>query len=136
MQLIRRPLAGAAIIVLLANSAMAAAATTVSQPINPLTAVSVYGTQASAQAVCTQAASSAAAAGAAVAAQGQGNCVLPATDAPPLIGQSAAPPPPLPGPGFGAHWLLMGLAAIVLVAGISTLFGDDDDGAPTPISPS
>lgn len=115
---------------------MAAAAPLISQPTSPLVAVSLFGTQASAQAVCAQGASSAAAAGAAVAAQGQPGCVLPATDVPPPVGQAPAAPPPLAGTNFGVNWLLLGLGAIALVAGISTLFDDDDDVDITPVSPA
>jgi len=124
----------AASFALCVSPTMAAAATTGAQPISPLSAVSVFGTQASAQAVCTPAV---AAAGAAVAAQGQPGCVLPATDAAPPVGQ-AAPPPPLPPSGdFGINWLLAGLGALALIAGVATLFiDDDDDGVNVPISPA
>lgn len=107
---------------------MASAATSASQPISPLIAVSLFGTQASVQAVCSQAAS-------AVAAQGAAGCVLPATDAPPPIAQAPVSQP-LAGANFGVNWLLLGLGSIALLAGISTLFNDDDDGDDRPISPN
>ena len=124
--------AAVAAFALCASPTMAAAAAP-SHTINPLAAVSLFGTPASAQAVCSQAAS-AAATGAAVAAQGQAGCVLPATDAPPPVAE-APPPLPLGTTNFGVNWLLLGLGMLALVAGISTLF-DDDDVDITPISPS
>jgi hypothetical protein len=104
----------------------AMAATSSIQPISPLIAVSVYGTQASAQTICAQGA--AAAAAAAAAAQGQSGCVLPATDVPPPVA-SGPVPPPLPTGNFGINWLLAGLGALALIGGLSTLFDDDDDEA-------
>ena len=100
-----------------------AAMTTAHQPVSPLVAVSVYGTKASAQIICSQGAS-----GAAAAAQGQAGCVLPATDAPPPVTQETAPPPPPTEGGIGGvGWLLAGLDALLAIAGIATLFDDDDD---------
>ena len=115
---------------------MATAATTAHQPVSPLVAVSIFGTQASAQAVCSQAASAAAAAGTAAAAQEQTGCVLPATDVPPPVGEAPVPPPLLPGTNFGVNWLLLGLGALAAIAGLSTLFDDDDDVDITPVSPN
>ncbi len=111
-----------------------AAATGPGQSLRPLAAVGLFGTPASAQAVCAQAASATAAAGAAVAAQGQAGCVLPATDAPPPVAEGPAPLQ-LGTTNFGVDWLLLGLGMLALVAGISTLF-DDDDLDIAPISPS
>ena len=119
----------AAAFALCATPTMAAAPSTAIQSVNPLIAVSLYGTQAAAQAVCS----------AAQAAQGAAGCVLPATDAPQPPGQSALPPPPLPpsGGNFGINWLLLGLGSLALLAGLYTLFDDDDDdGAVAPISPN
>ena len=135
MQPVLKTLAGAAAALALCISPTMAAAATISyQPISPLVVVSVFGTQASAQTVCSQAASAAAAAGAAAAAQGQAGCVLPVTDLPPPVGQAPAAAPPTG--NFGVNWLLLGLGTIALLAGISTLFDDDDDVDITPISPS
>lgn len=127
--------AAAAAFALCITPTMATAATTAHQQVSPLVAVSIFGTQASAQAVCSQAAP-AAAAGAAAAAQGQTGCVLPATDVPAPVVEAPVPPPPLPGTNFGVNWLLLGLGALALIAGISTLFDDDDEVDITPISPA
>ena len=135
MQSSLHKLAGAAVAFTLCISpTMAAAATTATRPINPLTAVSLFGTQASAQSVCTQSTSAAAAAGAAVMAQSQAGCVLPAIDSPPPIGEAVAPAPPTG--NFGINWLLLGLGSIALLAGVMTLFDDDDDGFAVPVSAS
>lgn len=108
--------------------------------IDPLVALSVFGTSESRAAVC--AAGAAAAAAAASAAQGAGSgCVLPVVDAPPPPPVSeAAPPPPLAAApavagGIGALPLLAGLAAIVGFAAL-VLTGDEEDGEIIlPISP-
>ena len=97
------------------------------QPINPLVAVSLFGTQASAQTVCSQGASAVAAAGAAAAAQGQAGCVLPARDAPPPVSEALPPPPPPPTGDYGINWILLGLGLLAFFGGLSTLFDDDDD---------
>jgi hypothetical protein len=119
----------AATFALCVSPTIATAATTPAiQPVSPLVAVSVFGTQASAQIVCSQGASGAASAGAAAAAQGQAGCVLPATDLPPPVSQGVVPPPPPRGGGLdGVGWVLAGLDALLVIAGISTLFDDDDD---------
>ena len=134
---------GAAAFALCISSTMAGAATVTTpvQPINPIIALSILGTQASAQAVCSQAAAAAGAAGAAIAAQGQARCVLPATDVPPAVAEGAPPPvplapPPPPAANFGINWLLLALGSFALLAGLSTLFDDDDDEEPAPISPA
>jgi len=116
---------------------VAAATPTAYQAISPLIAVSAFGTQASAQTVCSSVANSAAAAGAAVAAQGPAGCVLPAGEAapPPVVGETMAPAPVGPGWDLGTS-ILLGLGGLFLVAGIVTLFDDDDDdGGNIPISP-
>lgn len=120
--------ATAAALALCVSPTMASAATTVpARPISPLVAVSLFGTQASAQQVCGNAASAVAAAGAVAAAQGPAKCVLPATDAPPPPMQSEPLPPPPPGGNYGINWLLAGLGLAALIGGLSTLFDDDDD---------
>lgn len=133
MQLFRmKTFAGAAAaLALCASPTMAAAATAAPvQSMNPLVAVSVFGTQASAQTVCNPA-TAAAAAGAAVAAQGQAGCVLPATDAPPP--PQAAPPPPVQTSGFGISPIILGLLGIAALAALIASSNDDSD---SPSSPS
>ena len=118
---------------------MAVAATGASQPVNPLVVLSVFGTQGAAQAVCSQGALAVASAGAAAATQAAPGCVLPATDVAPTppLGQAAAFPPLPPSGNFGVNWLLLGLGSLALIAGLATLFDDDDDdGASVPISPA
>ena len=121
----------AAAIALCVSPTMATAATSAAPTVNPLVAVSIFGTQASAQQVCANPATAAAAAGAAAAAQGQAGCVLPATDAPP-------PPPPEAAPlpratGFGIAPVLLGLLGIAALAALIAGSNDDSD---SPVSPS
>jgi len=123
-------------VALCASSTMAtAAAAPMVRPISPLVAVSVYGTQASAQAVCANGASAAAAAGAAAAAQGQAGCVLPAVDAaaPPPVVEGVPPPPP--GGDFGINWVLAGLGALILLGAIIAATSEDEDETGEPLSP-
>jgi hypothetical protein len=120
----------AAAIALCVSPTMAAATTAVSgQSLSPLVAVSVFGTQASAQTVCTQAAGTAAAAGAAVAAQGPANCVLPAVDTPPPPPVTEAPPAPR---GFGISPILLGLLGL---AALAALIAGSNDDSHSPASP-
>lgn len=132
-------LGAAAALALCASPTIASAATsTAFQPVSPLVAVSVFGTQASAQAVCTGSAAAASAAGAAVV-QAQPNCVLPVADAaPPPVSDAVAPPPPAA--NFGIPPVLLALAGLALVGGILAAMSEDDDDEarfpPTvPISP-
>jgi hypothetical protein len=114
---------------------MAIAGTTASiHSVNPLVAVSVFGTQASAQQVCNPA-TAAAAAGAAVAAQGQAGCVLPATDAPaPVVSDAPYVQQPSTGGGLGISPIILGLLGIAALAALIASSGDDDSDSPT--SPS
>lgn len=114
---------------------MASAAVAPVQSINPLVAVGVFGSAASAQAACGSAASAAAAAGAAAVAQGQPNCVLPVVDAPPPVPVAEAPPAVLPpaGGGIGIAPILLGLLGI---AALVALLAKDDDGDEAPASPN
>lgn len=123
--------ASAAAFALCMSPTVAAAATTAPmQSVNPLVAVSLFGTQASAQQVCNPAVA-AAAAGAAVAAQAQPGCVLPAVDAPPPPPQ-AAPPPPVRTGGFGISPIILGLLGIAALAALIAGSNDDSD---SPVSP-
>lgn len=122
--------ASAAAIALCVSPTMAAAATTTSlQSVNPLVAVSLFGTQASAQQVCNPA-TAAAAAGAAVAAQGQPGCVLPAVDTPP---PPQAATQPVRTSGFGISPIILGLLGI---AALAALIASSNDDSKSPASPS
>ena len=124
----------AAMFALCMSPTMATAAVTAPhQSISPLVAVSVFGTQASAQQVCNPA-TAAAAAGAAAVAQAQPGCVLPAVDVPPPPVVSQAPPPLAPtGGGFGIAPILLGLLGIAALAALIASGNDDSD---SPVSPS
>ena len=123
---------------LLASTAASAAPRTV----DPLVALSVFGTSESRAAVCAAGANAAAAAGAAVAAQagtGRTGCVLPVVDAaPPPIVTEAAPPPPMavaPVAVAGSVFpLLLGLAAVVIAA-VVLKHNDSNGEINLPISP-
>ena len=125
----------------------ASAASAAPRTVDPLVALSVFGTSESRAAVCAAGAQAAAAAGAALAAQaapGQG-CVLPVMDAvtPPVVTEAAPPPPPAAvapvavagGSSIGALPLLVGLAAIVAFAAIVLKNNDSDGEINLPISP-
>lgn len=124
--------AAAALALCLSPTMASAATSSAIQPINPLIAVSVFGTQASAQTVCANTASAAAAAGAAAAAQAQENCVLPAVDTPPPPPPAAVPPPPQVS-GLGISPVLLGLLGIAALAALIAFSNDDSD---SPESPS
>jgi len=90
------------------------------QPVNQLVAVSAFGSQASAQVVDSQALPAASAAQIAVMAQGASFDTE---------RRSAT--------NYGINWPLLALGTFFLLAGLYTLFvnDDDDDGAQVPISP-
>lgn len=135
---------GAALVaVATAFTTTAAAAPSQAPVLDPLVAVSVFGTQSSQAAVCaagsqaaTAAAASAATAAATTAQAGPGGCVLPVGGVapPPAVGLGPAVAP-MAGSGIGILPLLLGLAAVAGLAAL--LLRDDDDGAfdLTPISP-
>ena len=125
----------------------ASAASAAPRTVDPLVALSVFGTSESRAAVCAAGAQAAAAAGAALAAQaapGQAGCVLPVMDAaPPPVVTEAAPPPPAAvapvavggGGTIGALPLLVGLPAIVAIAAVVLKHKDTDGEINLPISP-
>ena len=122
----------------LSGQAVAAAPQYRAARIDPLVALSVFGTAQSQAAVCAPG-TSAAVAGAAAAAQGQApGCVLPVT-APPV---AAVPPPayvaPVAAPAtLGTLPILLGLAAIVAaIAALAASGGGKGSGDLTPISPA
>jgi len=132
MHVSRKVVGAAAALALCFSPTMATAATAVPAPtVNPLVAVSIFGTQASAQAACGNAATATAAAGAAAAAQGQAGCVLPATDVPPPVVEG--PPPPTPPRSFGIAPVILGLLGI---AALAALIASSDDDRDSPESPS
>ncbi len=122
----------AAAIALCFSPTMSHAATAAAPSLNPLVAVSVFGTPASAQAVCGNASGAATAAGAAAVAQGQTGCVLPAVDpaAPPV---TEVPPPAVARGGFNLMPILLGLLGIAALAALIASGNDDSD---SPDSPS
>ena len=106
---------------------MAHAATATTPAMNPLIAVSVFGTPASAQVACGTASGAAAAAGAATVAQGQAGCVLPAVD--------PAPAPvvePVAARGFNVMPILLGLLGIAALAALIASGNDDSDSPDSP----
>jgi hypothetical protein len=124
--------AGAAVTFALCGAPTMAAAAT-AQSMNPLVAVSVFGTQASAATVCNPAVA-AAAAGAAAAAQAQPGCVLPATDAPAPLPEQPAMVPVQTSSGIGIAPILLGLLGIAALAALIASSGDSDSDSPS--SPS
>lgn len=135
MSSVSKNLVGAALCAALCiTPAMASAAIhpASAQSINPMVAVSLLGSPASAATLCG-------AQGAAATAPGSG-CVLPVTDLPPPVVQPAPPPPPPPLPataapaGFGIAPLLIGLLGVAALIALLALDGDDDDGEP--VSPN
>ncbi len=127
-----------------ASLMVGSAASAAPRSIDPLVALSVFGTSESRSAVCAAgAAQAAAAAGAAMAqAAGTPGCVLPVVDAVPPPVVTEAPPPPAAavapaavGGGIGALPLLVGLAAIVAIAAVVLKHNDSDGEINLPISP-
>ena len=139
MAFVRNCTAAFAAVSLLASTAAAAAPRTV----DPLVALSVFGTSESRAAVCAAGAAQAAAAAGAAAAQAAAGpgCVLPVMDAvaPPVVSETAPPmavAPAAVGGGVGALPLLLGLAAVAVLAAIVLKHSDEDDGEINlPISP-
>ncbi|WP_309603065.1 hypothetical protein [Sphingomonas sp.] len=113
-----------------------ASASTVSagqQQISPMVALSIFGSQASASALCGAAVTSSASA-AATAQAPVGGCVLPVVDAPPpLPVAEAAPIAPLPAAGVGITPILLGLAGIAILAALIASQGSGNDNNP-PVS--
>jgi hypothetical protein len=109
----------AAALGLCASPTLAATTPVAVQPVNPLVAVSVFGTQASAQAVSSQVASTAATAGAAVAAQGEFD-----QDADSSTGMTTT------------AWVMIAVDLLIAGLGIYTLFDDHDDDDEESVSPA
>ena len=107
-----------AAVALCAGPSFASASTAAAAPsqISPMVALSIFGSQASAAALCGSAATTAASSAAATQAP-VGGCVLPVVDAPPLPVAEAAPLPPVAS-GIGITPVLLGLAGIAILAAL------------------
>ena len=113
--------------------ASASAVSASAQTISPMVALSIFGSQASAAALCGSSATTAAAA-AATAQAPVGGCVLPVVDAPPVVPIAEAPLAPVPvAPGFGLTPVLLGLAGIAILAALIISQDNDNDNSP-PVS--
>lgn len=102
------------------------------QTISPMVALSIFGSQASAAALCGSSATATAASAAATAQAPAGGCVLPVVDAPPPV--AIAEPLPPPPSGFGIAPILLGLAGIAILAALLLDDDDDDDEDDVPVS--
>ena len=123
-----------AAVALCAGPSFASASTAAAAPsqISPMVALSIFGSQASAAALCGSAATTAASSAAATQAP-VGGCVLPVVDAPPpLPVAEAAPLPPVPS-GIGITPVLLGLAGIAILAALIASQNNDNDNNP-PVS--
>ena len=117
-------------VALCASPALASASALASQPstISPMIALSIFGSQASAAALCGSSATTMAASAAATAQSPVGGCVLPVVDAPPVVPIAEAPPfvpAPVAVSGFGIAPVLLGLAGIAVLAAL--IFSQDND---------
>lgn len=122
---------------LCASPAFASASAVASQPtISPMVALSIFGSQASAAALCGSSATTVAASAAATAQAPVGGCVLPVVDAPPVVPVAEAPPfvpAPVAASGFGIAPVLLGLAGIAILAALIYSQDNDNDNDP-PVS--
>jgi len=127
--------------VLAAYPTMGSAATVAPAPVNPFAVMSVFGSPASAAALCGSA-TPVAAAGVATAAQAPvAGCVLPVVDAVAPMSQAYPPQAPMVADVNNAIWpallVISGLAASALL--FATQFNaddDDDDVDLVPVSPA
>lgn len=104
--------------------------------INPMVALSIFGSQASAAALCGSSATTVAASAAATAQAPAGGCVLPVVDAPPplpVVEPAPFVPPPVAASGFGLTPILLGLAGIAVLAALILSQDNDNDNNP-PVS--
>lgn len=125
---------GVALALCASPSFASAAASSAPAQISPMVALSIFGSQASAAALCGSAATAAASSSAAAQAP-VGGCVLPVVDAPPpLPVAEAAPILPPPG-GIGILPILLGLAGIAaLIALIASQKNGNDNNPPVSVN--
>jgi len=102
------------------------------QSISPMVALSIFGSQASAAALCGSSATATAASAAATAQAPAGGCVLPVVDAPPVVPVAEAPPPGIA--PLGIFPLLAGLVGIGGLAGAIAGQNTDDDNPPVSVN--
>ena len=126
---------------LLWSQAASAAVSPLPAQVDPLVALSAFGTAGSASAVCAGTAATAVAAAQAVVAAPAPGCVLPVAEAappPPPPPEAAVPPPPPPvaSAGFNFLPLLLGLAAVAAIAAVIASGHSHSNGSLTPVSPA
>lgn len=116
--------------------ASASAVSAPAQSISPMIALSIFGSQASAAALCGSSATTVVGSAAAAAQAPAGGCVLPVVDAPPPL-PIAEPAPFVPAPvaasGIGIAPILLGLAGIAILAALILSQDNDNDNDP-PVS--
>ena len=111
-------------VALCVNPAVAAAGQ--AKTISPMVALSIFGSQASAAALCGSSETATTASAAAAAPAPVGGCVLPFVDAPPVV-------PVAETNGFGIAPVLLGLAGIAILAALIYSQGNGNDNDP-PVS--
>ena len=118
---VSRKVTSAALALALCASSSIASATSApvsTSQISPMVALSIFGSQASASALCGASGTNATASAAMVQAP-VGGCVLPVVDAPPPVPVAqAAPLVSVPVTGFGVAPILLGLAGIAVLAAL------------------
>ena len=110
--------------------ASVSAVPTAARTISPMVALSIFGSQASATALCGASATTVAASAAAAAQAPAGGCVLPLVDAPPPVPVTEALPVAEPiavSSGFGITPILLGLAGIAILAALIASQNNDND---------
>ena len=134
----RKMIAVGVALALMSGPALATASSVPSsaRTISPMVALSIFGSQASATALCGASASNVAASAAATAQAPGGGCVLPLVDAPPPVPVAETLPiaqPIAAAPGFGITPILLGLAGIAVLAAFIASSGNGNDNDP-PVS--
>ena len=123
-------------VALVASPTLASAAAAPARTISPIVELSIFGSQASATALCGASATTVAASAATAAQAPTGGCVLPLVDAPPPV--LISEPLPITQPiaassGIGITPILLGLAGIAILAALIASSNDDNDNVP-PVS--